>query len=154
MNPEHTYASFGNRTVTLTVDDGYVPAHPATATHTATPSPGTQPPGHDGLVPDTPRTDQPEITDGEIWDIEVVGNRVYVAGDFTSIRQPNNGAVVDQAGLAAYDLEHRPDRHRFPAGVRQRRRRRRRGLAGRHQALRRRQLRHRQRRRPQGASPG
>ncbi len=103
VNPEHTYADFGNRTVTLTVDDGYVPAHPATATHTATPSPGTEPPGHTSLVPDTPRTDQPEITDGEIWDIEVVGNRVYVAGDFTSIRQPNNGAVVDQAGLAAYD---------------------------------------------------
>ncbi len=103
VNPEHTYADFGTRTVTLTVDDGYVPAHPATATHTATPSPGTEPPGHESLVPDTPRTDQPEITDGEIWDIEVVGTRVYVAGDFTSIRQPNNGAVVDQAGLAAYD---------------------------------------------------
>ena len=54
-------------------------------------------------MPDTPRTNQPTITDGEIWDIEVVGNIAYVAGTFTSIRQPNNGATIAQPTLAAYN---------------------------------------------------
>jgi PKD repeat protein len=101
VNPSHTYASVGTRTVTLTVDDGH--GHTDTATGTATTVAPNPPPGHTRLVPDTPRTNQPTITDGEIWDIEVVGNRVYVAGTFTSIRQPNNGTIIQQAGLAAYN---------------------------------------------------
>ena len=102
VNPEHTYATPGTRTVTLTVDDGHGHSDQATTTVTAVlPNP---PPGHARLVPDAPRTNQPTITTGEIWDIEVVGNRVYVAGSFTSIRQPNNGTVVNQAYLAAYSF--------------------------------------------------
>lgn len=101
VNPEHTYASAGTRTVTLTVDDGQGHTDSATATATAVlPDP---PPGHTRLVPDTPRTNQPTITDGEIWDIEVVGQRVYVAGTFSAIRQPNNGAIISQPYLAAYN---------------------------------------------------
>lgn len=101
VNPSHTYAAAGNRTVTLTVDDGHGNTDQSTAQ--ATPSAPNPPPGHTGLVPDTPRTNQPTITSGEIWDIEVVGNRVYVAGTFSSIRQPNNGAVINQSYLAAYN---------------------------------------------------
>ena len=101
VNPEHTYASAGTRTVTLTVDDGH--GHTDTATGTATASAPNPPLNHPGLVPDAPRTNQPTITDGEIWDIEVVGNIVYVAGTFTSIRQPNNGATIAQPSLAAYN---------------------------------------------------
>ncbi len=101
LNPTHTYATAGTRTVTLTVDDGN--GHTDTATDTATAAPPNPAPGHTTLVPDTPRTDQPTITSGEIWDIEIVGQRVYVAGSFTSIRQPNNGAVVNQPYLAAYN---------------------------------------------------
>lgn len=101
VNPEHRYATPGTRTVTLTVDDGHGHTDQSTATATAVlPNP---PPGHTQLVPDTARTNQPVISTGEIWDIEVVGNRVYVAGTFTSIRQPNNGAVINQAGLVAYN---------------------------------------------------
>lgn len=101
LDIEHAYATPGTRTVTLTVDDGHGHTEDATATATAVlPNP---PPGHDRLVPDVPRTNQPTITNGEIWDIEVVGNRVYVAGTFTSIRQPGNGVVVNQAYLAAYN---------------------------------------------------
>ena len=101
VNPEHTYASAGTRTVTLTVNDGH--GHTDQATGTATASAPNPPLGHTGLVPDIPRTNQPTITDGEIWDIEVVGNIAYVAGTFTSIRQPNNGATVTQPSLAAYN---------------------------------------------------
>ncbi|WP_207005961.1 PKD domain-containing protein [Nocardioides aromaticivorans] len=101
VNPEHTYATPGTRTVTLTVDDGH--GHVDQATSSASAVPPNPAPGHTALVPDTPRTNQPTITTGEIWDIEVVGNRVYVAGSFTSIRQPNNGATINQAYLAAYN---------------------------------------------------
>jgi PKD repeat protein len=101
VNPEHTYATAGTRTVTLTVDDGH--GHSDQATGSATASASNPPPGHTRLVPDAPRTNQPTITDGEIWDIEVVGNIAYVAGTFTSIRQPNNGAVINQPMLAAYN---------------------------------------------------
>lgn len=101
VNPSHTYATTGTRTVTLTVNDGN--GHTDQATGTATAVPSDPAPGHTALVPDTPRTNQPTITDGEIWDIEVVGQRVYIAGTFTSIRQPNNGAIINQPGLAAYN---------------------------------------------------
>ena len=37
---------------------------------------GEQPvPGHTSLVPPVPRKDRPIVTGGEMWDIEVVGNR-------------------------------------------------------------------------------
>lgn len=101
VSPAHTYATAGTRTVTLTVSDDH--GHSDTATATATAVPPNPPPGHTTLVPDAPRTNQPTITTGEIWDIEVVGNRAYVAGTFTSIRQPNNGTIVNQPYLAAYN---------------------------------------------------
>jgi len=100
---QHTYASTGTRTVTLTASDG-THTDQATATVTLTaPLPG---PGHNRLVPDIPRTNLPVISDGEIWDIEVVGNRVYIAGGFASIRNntATNRTSYAQAYLAAYDL--------------------------------------------------
>ena len=48
-------------------------------------------PGHNRLAYDMPRTNLPLISTGEIWDIEVVGNRVYVAGGFTSLRNQAAG---------------------------------------------------------------
>src|SRR3712207_4387321 len=61
------------------------------------------PPRHASLVPEEPRVDTPLISDGEIWDIEVVGNRVFIAGTFTSIAN-RGGATISQASLAAYDI--------------------------------------------------
>lgn len=62
-------------------------------------------PGHNRLVPTTPRTDTPRIPDGEIWDIEVVGNRVFVAGTFTSIADVSGTTTpLPQRSLAAYDI--------------------------------------------------
>ncbi|MEV1142822.1 hypothetical protein [Micromonospora sp. NPDC049799] len=61
-------------------------------------------PGHTGLVPTAPRTDVPRITNGEITDIEVIGNRVFIAGSFTSIA--NVGATpIAQRYLASYNID-------------------------------------------------
>jgi len=71
-------------------------------------SPGQQPvPGHSTLVPDVPRTDVPRITSGDITDLEVIGNRVFIAGTFTSIQNntANNTTTVNQRFLAAYDFD-------------------------------------------------
>ncbi len=62
-------------------------------------------PGHTGLVPEKPRTDTPMISNGEIWDMAVVGNRVFIAGSFTSIaNKVAPTTTVNQAGLASYNL--------------------------------------------------
>jgi PKD repeat protein len=101
--PSHTYSGTGTRNVTLTVNDGKATtplAKPVTATY-AEPLPG-----HTSLVPETPRTDMPKITNGEIHDIDVVGSRVYVAGTFTAIANQRGGDTTsyNQRYLAAYDL--------------------------------------------------
>ena len=48
----------------------------------------------------------PRISNGEIWDIEVVGSRVFIAGSFTTIqnRRSNNTTTYTQRGLASYNL--------------------------------------------------
>ncbi|PGH45781.1 hypothetical protein COO58_16100 [Micromonospora sp. WMMA1996] len=61
-------------------------------------------PGDTRLVPSTPRTDTPQITNGEITDIEVIGNRVFIAGTFTSIANVG-GTAIAQKSLASYNLD-------------------------------------------------
>jgi len=106
--PSHTYASGGTRTATLTVDDGSdTDTASESVTVAAAPAPpGNQPkPGHTSLVPDVAHTNMPQITNGEIWDIEVVGNRAFVAGSFTSaVNRAGNDATVTQPGLMAFNL--------------------------------------------------
>ena len=55
---------------------------------------------------DTVRTNFPRITDGEIFDLAYIGNRVYVVGDFTSIRNNATGNTTNynQRYLAAFDM--------------------------------------------------
>lgn len=60
-------------------------------------------PQHPQLVPTTPRTDTPRISNGEIFDIEVVGTHVFVAGSFSSIADVG-GSTITQRGLASYDI--------------------------------------------------
>jgi hypothetical protein len=60
-------------------------------------------PGHTAVVPDTPRTDVPYIDSGEISDLEVIGNRVYIAGSFSRIRNAGTTTWINRPGLAAYD---------------------------------------------------
>jgi PKD repeat protein len=72
---------------------------------TAPPASAAQPvPGHTGLVPSKPRTNTPLISTGEIWDFEVVGTRVYVAGTFSSLQNPGGGTTVNQRLLAAFNI--------------------------------------------------
>jgi len=61
-------------------------------------------PGHASLVPSKPRTNTPVISTGEIWDIEVSGTRVYIAGTFSSLQNPGGGTTVNQRFLAAYNI--------------------------------------------------
>ncbi|MGL5825282.1 MAG: PKD domain-containing protein [Nocardioides sp.] len=62
-------------------------------------------PGHTALVPDKPRTNTPRIGTGEIWDMAVIGDRVYIAGGFSSLTNTTgNRATVNQPLLAAYDI--------------------------------------------------
>ena len=62
-------------------------------------------PQHNGLVPQIPRNNTPRISNGEIWDIEVVGNRVFIAGSFTSIANTiAPTTTINQAGLASYNI--------------------------------------------------
>ncbi|MFC4149215.1 hypothetical protein ACFO0M_23440 [Micromonospora mangrovi] len=61
-------------------------------------------PGQTRLVPSTPRTDTPRINDGEIKDIEVIGNRVFIAGTFTSIANVG-GTAIPQRSLASYNID-------------------------------------------------
>jgi len=71
-----------------------------TAVHAAQPQPG-----HTALVPVTPRTNTPRISAGEIWDFATIGNKVYVAGSFTTIRNAASGsATINQKYLMAYDV--------------------------------------------------
>jgi hypothetical protein len=73
----------------------------------APPAGAVQPaPGHTGLVPSTPRTNTPRISTGEIWDIEVVGSRVFIAGTFSSLQNNTTGntTTVSQRYLASYNL--------------------------------------------------
>ena len=109
--------------VLATLAVGLVAVPPADAAQPA--------PGHTGLVPSTPRTNTPRISTGEIWDIEVVGQRVFIAGTFTSLQNTTgqHRRRSTSAYLASYNLEHRADRHRVPADLRRRRRHRGRGLA-------------------------
>jgi hypothetical protein len=105
----------GAKTITLVVTDNQgLPSAPAT--RTANPiidggggGTGTQPkPGHNWLVPDRPRTNTPRISDGEIWDLEVVPqlNRVFIAGGFSGGANTTgtNTAFVNQPQLLSYNL--------------------------------------------------
>ncbi|MCW2780556.1 MAG: domain containing protein, partial [Marmoricola sp.] len=102
VSPSHTYATYTARTVTLTVNDG---TSTGVATNQATPTQRLPGPGHTSIVPSVPRTDMPKISDGEIWDIEVLGDRVFIAGSFTSIQnqRSNNTTTYNQAGIASYN---------------------------------------------------
>jgi len=65
-------------------------------------------PNHNRLVPDRPRANSPSISNGEIWDIEVVPalNRIFIAGNFTSLANTiSPTTTINQANLASYNYQ-------------------------------------------------
>ena len=100
----HKYTTAGTRTVTLTVNDGTTTA---TATRQGTTTPSNPGPGHTRIVPETPRTNTPLISTGEIWDIEVIGNRAFYVGSFSSVRNnaPGNTTNYTQSQIVAFNLD-------------------------------------------------
>ena len=111
VTSSRTYTAAGARTVTLTVNDGTTTAQTTSSVNPTTRLPG---PGHTALVPETPRTDMPKISNGEIWDIEVVGSRVFIAGSFTTIQnqRSDNTTTFTRDGRRVVQHEHRTGRHR------------------------------------------
>src|ERR1700710_1231067 len=61
-------------------------------------------PGHTKLVPQSVRTNTPAVLNGEVSDIATIGNRVVLAGTFTSIRNASATTPVAQKYIAAYDI--------------------------------------------------
>ncbi len=106
VSTSRTYASAGARTVTLVVGDGTTTAQTTRSVSPTAPPVNPANPNHTALVPETTRTDLPKISNGEIWDIEVVGSRVFIAGTFTTIQnqRSNNTTTYTQRGLASYNL--------------------------------------------------
>ena len=100
-----TYASAATRTVTLTVSDGTL-TNSTTRSATTSNTPSLPVPGHTKLVPETAHTDMPKIANGEIFDIKVVGSRVFIAGTFTTIQNQRSGNTTSypRNGLASYNL--------------------------------------------------
>jgi len=99
----HTYATAGTRTVTLVANDGTTTAQATRQVTTSLPVGG---PGHTAEVTDTVLTNFPRITTGEIWDLEYIGDRVYVVGGFTQIRNnaAGNTTTYNQPYLAAFSM--------------------------------------------------
>ena len=104
----HTYDTAGTKTISLVVtDDQGLDSAAATRTVTVNLGPVDTRPHHSRLVPDRPRNNTPIISNGEIWDIEVVPsiNRVFIAGNFTSLANSiSPTTTISQAGLASYNL--------------------------------------------------
>lgn len=106
VSASHTYANAGARTVTLTVSDG---TDTDGTTGQVSPQAPTSPqgrPNHGSVVPDVVATNMPRITAGEIDDLEYIGDRVFVAGGFSSLRNNagNNTTTYNQRFLASFNL--------------------------------------------------
>ncbi len=101
--PSHTYSTATTRTVTLTVSDGSLTNQTTRQVTTTAGAPG---PGHTSVVPDIVSTNMPRITSGEIEDLEYIGNRVFVAGGFTSLSNNTSGntTTYNQRFLASFNL--------------------------------------------------
>ncbi|MEZ5193574.1 MAG: PKD domain-containing protein [Nocardioides sp.] len=104
VSPSHTYSTAGTRTVTLTVSDGSLTAQ--TTRQVTTTQSAVPPPGHTAIVPDVSSNTTPRITSGEIWDLEYLGNRIFVVGGFTSIRNNNgnNTTSYNQRFVASFNM--------------------------------------------------
>jgi PKD repeat protein len=102
VTASRTFAADGTFTVELRVtdDEGAVGTTQASVSVSA-------PVGmHTRLANDVPRRDVPVISTGEIWDLEYIGDRVFVVGGFTSIRNntSTNTTTYNQRFVASYNI--------------------------------------------------
>ncbi len=58
---------------------------------------------HSTVVSANPADTTPHVLNGEVLAYEQIGNRIYVAGTFTQIKNYNNATVYNQAYLFAYN---------------------------------------------------
>ena len=79
----------------------------ASITVASNPSTGRQPvPGHTRIGYDVPRTNTPLVTAGHIYDLEYIGNRIFVAGTFTSVRNRGTSTTTyNQPSLFSFNLD-------------------------------------------------
>ncbi|MDW3213949.1 MAG: PKD domain-containing protein [Ilumatobacteraceae bacterium] len=103
LNVSKTYSAAGTDTVALAVTDDRGGIGVATRSVTTT----APPMGGGALPPSTTRTDMPRITTGEITDLEYIGNRVFIAGTFSSIANNRGGNTTsyNQRYLASFNLD-------------------------------------------------
>ncbi|MGH9038210.1 MAG: hypothetical protein ACRD0O_20835, partial [Acidimicrobiia bacterium] len=58
---------------------------------------------HDRVVSADPAGPTPEVLDGEVRAVALVGRRVVVGGSFSRVRDGDSGTVLDRAGLFAFE---------------------------------------------------
>src|SRR5918911_1681948 len=58
---------------------------------------------HDSLVSPDPADSTPNIVDGKVDAILPMGNRIYVGGSFTQVRNAGESRVIPRSGLFALD---------------------------------------------------
>ena len=58
---------------------------------------------HDTLVSADPADATPHVVDGKVDAILPMGNRIYVGGSFTQVRNANEGRIITRRGLFALD---------------------------------------------------
>jgi PKD repeat protein len=100
--PENNFPFPGDYDVQLTVtdDDGDTGTVSQIVTVDIPPTPSP------AIPPDVPRANTPYIDAAEITDLEYIGDRVYVVGAFSSLRNNDaNGEIIDQGQVAAFDID-------------------------------------------------
>lgn len=60
---------------------------------------------HDRVVSEAPAGGTPEVLDGEVRAIALVGRQVVVGGSFSRVRDRSRGRVLDRAGLFAFEAD-------------------------------------------------
>ena len=58
---------------------------------------------HGQLVVEAPRRDAPVVLDGQVRAHALIGNRVFVGGDFQQVQRPD-GTAITQPNIFAYDI--------------------------------------------------
>jgi PKD repeat protein len=97
----------GRRAIAMTGIFGLISSLAMTVVGTPRAEAAQPVPGHTRIANEIVRTNMPRITGGEIFDLEYIGNRVFVVGTFTSIRNNagNNTTNYNQSRVASFNLD-------------------------------------------------